>query len=427
MIFVGVILFMAFLFKPVYAPKIDYSGEYGLDSKSAKGFYGLKTLLEKSIKRNLIKNDSFNLSTLKYKKGVTALYINSFINLNESQSKELAEFIKAGNTAIFLANNFQYDTGVFKNTNSDKNTESIDSLHKEPLDSIILDDDLPEQESEFQDEQAENNQIPADTTKNRNHLQNDFSENCKQVYFVESGLKLDTILSKKIIPSHFIGFEADTIQPFLMCGERIVAYALPHANGTLLVHHAPELFGNIHLNEKWYKENAEFIFDHLLGDEIYIMDTAEIQQMNEFLLSELLKKRPLKYAYYLTLALVFVSILVSIKRKYRPTNVMVQKQNLSMQYAKSLSRLFFVESDYYNMVVKIKENFYHYVQKHFYLNPSDPDFVRLLAKRTGASVTLIQSIISLSEVTKNQKLDEHYFMELYQKTEQFKKISSSWK
>ena len=57
MIFVGVILFMAFLFKPVYAPKIDYSGEYGLDSKSAKGFYGLKTLLEKSVKRNLIKNE----------------------------------------------------------------------------------------------------------------------------------------------------------------------------------------------------------------------------------------------------------------------------------------------------------------------------------------------------------------------------------
>ena len=132
--------------------------------------------------------------------------------------------------------------------------------------------------------------------------------------------------------------------------------------------------------------------------------------------------------YYLpgiTLALVFVSILISFKRKYRPTKVMVQKQNLSMQYAKSLSRLFFVESDYYNMVVKIKENFYHYVQKHFYLNPSDPDFVRLLAKRTGASVTLIQSIISLSEVTKNQKLDEHYFMELYQKTEQFKKKHGS--
>lgn len=140
-----------------------------------------------------------------------------------------------------MANNFQYDTGVFKITNSDKNTESMNSLHKEPLDSIILDHDLPEQESEFQDEQAENNQIPTDTTKNRNHLQNDFSENCKQVYFVESGLKLDTILSKKIIPSHFIGFEADTIQPFLMCGERIVAYALPHANGTLLVHHAPEI------------------------------------------------------------------------------------------------------------------------------------------------------------------------------------------
>lgn len=398
----GIIVFLALLFKPVYAPKIDNSGNFGLDSKSTKGFYGIKTLLEKSVNRKLIKNDSFTLKNLKYKKGVTALFINTSIHLNNDQSRYLSEFINAGNTAIFLTNNLEYNTKILKGKKDVKKAENLDSLLIESVDSLELDENLPEQEAEFEENHVDGNPIPSDTSNNNNIPSFDFSENCKQVYFVKSGLRLDTSLSKKIHPSTFVGFEGDTVKPFLQCGERLIAYNLNFQNGDILIHHAPELFSNMYLKEKWYKENAEIIFDHLRGEEIYIINTELIDELNSFLLSELLKKKPLKYAYYWAMALVLISILASLKRRYRPTKVMVEKQNLSMQYAKSLSRLFFVESDYYNMVLKIRENFFHYVQKHFYLSPTDPDYVKLLAKRTGVSTNMIQSILTLCEVTKNQ-------------------------
>lgn len=406
----SILVLMTILFKPSYRPNIDKSGTFDINSKKAFGFYGFKTLLEqmKGKAAVYLPSDSITFADLKGKNGVSAIILGKSTSIDSSRLNDVDTFLKAGNTLVVMSENLYF----FEGQNVEGETAQKDTSITEIID-------------------TSSHHLSNDTffIALKKQLNSITPLKCKKVNLGASEFVLDSTISEIINQGFTAPYIKNDFVSNLHCDSAFVSMSFSAYSGKVVFYLAPKLFSNYFINEKWYSKNTSFIFDQLAEGEIYILNNFSDQrsEREKYLLSEILNKPSLKYAYYLTMVMVVLSIILNFKRKYNPTEMIVKKKNLSMHYAKSLSSLFFINSDYYNMIIKIKNNFYHFVHKYYYLLPSDPDLVKNLAKRTGSSENLIESIIQLCEVSREQKPSEQHFNELYQKVEKFKKISSSWK
>jgi hypothetical protein len=124
-----------------------------------------------------------------------------------------------------------------------------------------------------------------------------------------------------------------------------------------------------------------------------------------------LKKRPLsfifdnisfKYAYFLLLATALLFVIFTAKRRQRIIPVIKPFKNTSLDFVKTIGRLYYHTKNHKDIALKKYNYLQHYVQSKYYLNIADPDIsFEQIAEKTGVDKDIIKKIMLLLEKIKS--------------------------
>ncbi|AEV98360.1 hypothetical protein A4D02_22590 [Niastella koreensis] len=179
--------------------------------------------------------------------------------------------------------------------------------------------------------------------------------------------------------------------------------------GSLYIHLAPMAFTNfflLHKNNKAYYDNALSYLPKsssvIRWDEYFRYHTASNSDGSAGggkglfpTLDWINKQQGLKSALPLLLVLMLIIYLFESKRKQRIIPVIVPLQNASVDFVKTVGRLYFQRHDNKNLALKMTVHFQDHVRSRYGIRAAlnDPEFEKKLAWKTGYNVNNIKNLL----------------------------------
>lgn len=185
-------------------------------------------------------------------------------------------------------------------------------------------------------------------------------------------------------------------------GENKASYIrLRVGNGSFFIHTAPLAFCNYFL---LHKQNMGY-YSQLLSamdanastvawDEYYLHKPQNGVQKAPSPLRVLMEQPAFRTALLTALAGLFLFVVLGIKRNQRMIPVIATPRNDSLDFVKTIGRLYFQKRDNKNLCQKMIVYFTEHVHSHFNITTGkmDRDFVTRLSQKSGCSGHTIQSI-----------------------------------
>jgi len=207
-----------------------------------------------------------------------------------------------------------------------------------------------------------------------------------------------------------------------------IAYA--HGGG-IYVHAEPLAFSNFFL---LHKDNKTY-YDQALS---WMPRNTDVLEWSDYFrynhqddhysaLHFLLGNRSLRWAFWLTILLFLVILLVESKNKQKPIAIIPRLRNASEDFVKTVGRLYFQRKDNQNLAAKMILVFLENIRSSYNLPTSvlDDAFAHKLAFRTGRPFNeVIDLIKDIHDSRLKASLTDHEIMHLYQKINQFNKPTS---
>ena len=203
--------------------------------------------------------------------------------------------------------------------------------------------------------------------------------------------------------------------------------------GTFFIHTSPYTFTNFFL---LYEQNRKY-FEKLMSlfpadarkivwDEYFLYKRSDNQPAMEShgVLSVILKYENFRWAFWLTLALLFVYILTEVKRRQRIIPPYEKPVNDSLEFVTTIGKLYYEKGDHKNLAEKLTQYFLDYVRNRFKIPTVEinPSFVQQLSAKSNRDVAEINAItetihtINLSEtITQKQLMDYYELLENFYK------------
>ena len=201
--------------------------------------------------------------------------------------------------------------------------------------------------------------------------------------------------------------------------------------GNLYVHLAPIAFTNyflLHKNNISYYENVLSVISpditRLVWDEYYIAKRQEGSKKKSNWIDGFLKHPSLKWALLTALLTLLVYVLLGMRRNQRLIPVISKPKNDSLDFVKTIGRLYHDKGDHKNLAKKMSAYFLEHVRSRYKLATSELNetFVNNLQTKTGAAKEDIEKIISfirhldsLDIVTDKQLASFHKLLENFYK------------
>jgi len=199
-------------------------------------------------------------------------------------------------------------------------------------------------------------------------------------------------------------------------------------SGSIYQHSVPELFINHASKQDYYVDYLNQIFDEF-DPEFVVLDHPSFNKMRssgntnspiQFILSQ----KSLRTAYYLILVTSLLFIVFKSKRKQRPIPVLEKNRNTTLEYVETLSNLFSSQGQCARLIPHIKNYFYHTVKKKYYLDEKNPDFVKLLSKKSKFDPDELQIIVKmLNNADKGYSYPDDQLINLHRRVEFFYKTA----
>jgi hypothetical protein len=198
--------------------------------------------------------------------------------------------------------------------------------------------------------------------------------------------------------------------------------------GAIFIHLNPFQFSNFFL---LHKENISY-YDIALS---YMPVNTRVLEWSDYFrysrrgddfsaLRFILSNRSLRWAFWLTLLLFLLMFIVEFKRKQRPVAEIPALQNVSVDFVKTVGRLYFQQKNNQNLAAKMVAAFLENIRSAYNLSTSmlNEEFAHKLAFRTGRPVNEIMQLIqSIHESRLNPDLSDQEIMDLHQQLNQFTK------
>jgi len=198
--------------------------------------------------------------------------------------------------------------------------------------------------------------------------------------------------------------------------------------GGIFIHLNPFAFTNFFLlhkkNSKYYDETFSYLPSRtrvVEWSDFFRYTTAE---EHFSALRFILGNRSLRWALWLTLLLFALLFLMESKRKQRPITEIAPLKNASVDFVKTVGRLYFQQKNNQNLAVKMVAAFLENIRSAYNLSTSvlNDEFVHKLAFRTGKPVSEVKQIINLiHEVRLKPDLPDRELMDLHFQISQFNK------
>jgi hypothetical protein len=203
-----------------------------------------------------------------------------------------------------------------------------------------------------------------------------------------------------------------------------------YGNGNLYLHSYPYAFSNYYL---LYKNNNEYISKCLsilpekttvFWDEYYKKEQLENQE--DFSPIKFILKTPaLKWAWYITLLSLLVYVIFRVKRQQRIIPILKPFENTSLQFIKTVGRLYFNKGDHNDIIKKQIAHWLEYIRSKLIIPTAtlDSKFIESVSEKSGIEKYKIEEIIYVITDLKNGGASKNDVINLYKKLEYFYKNS----
>jgi len=198
--------------------------------------------------------------------------------------------------------------------------------------------------------------------------------------------------------------------------------------GTLYLHFAPLAFSNFFL---LHKKNIAYYQDALsylpaTVEEVVWDDYFTVSHRNWSALDYILGNKSLAAGLGLLLLLLLLIYLIESKRRQRPIAVIQPLQNTSLDFVRTIGRLYFQRRDNHNLASKMVTHFQDMVRTRYNLTTSslDEELVNRLAHRTGYEQEALSRLIGYMRVLPSKAyVPDEELMDFHRQLEAFYKIA----
>jgi hypothetical protein len=202
--------------------------------------------------------------------------------------------------------------------------------------------------------------------------------------------------------------------------------------GAVYLQAAPAAFTNfflLHKNNKHYYDRAlssipdtvSYVkWDDYFRHHIDGVDNANISAFSK--LKAFLSNEVLRWAFWLTILLFAIVYLIESKRKQRIIPVQKKLKNTSLDFVKTVGRLYYQRRDNKNLAQKMSTHFLSHIRSRYNMNTSqlDEDFESRLAYKSGKPITLVKEIISgIQQADINYEVSDDELMTFNEKIDSF--------
>lgn len=213
----------------------------------------------------------------------------------------------------------------------------------------------------------------------------------------------------------------------------VIMLRIKAGDGSFYIHSAPLVFSNYFL---LHKENINH-YNQLLSaispyvtkiawDEYFIHKPLYNQPKDPSPFRILMEQKSFRMAIYTALAGLIIFVLLGLKRNQRQIPRIVSHKNDLLEFVKTIGKLYFQKRDNRNICQKMSAYFTEHVYNHYKINTGsmDAEFVTKLANKSGATASLIQSIVDyISFVHSDTAVHDQQVTEFYHLLEKFYKTA----
>jgi hypothetical protein len=199
--------------------------------------------------------------------------------------------------------------------------------------------------------------------------------------------------------------------------------------GALYLHFAPLAFSNfflLHKNNKAYYDNVMSYLPssarEVIWDQYFRYSDRNSGSFSA--LGYILNNRALRWAFWLLLLLFLLIYLFDSKRKQRIVPVIEPLRNSSVDFVKTIGRLYYQRRDNYNLAQKMVAHFQDHVRRKYNLQASvlDDAFVDRLTYKTGLPKDTVKDLVyDMNRFPHQGWLTDQDLMEFNHKMEEFYK------
>jgi hypothetical protein len=198
--------------------------------------------------------------------------------------------------------------------------------------------------------------------------------------------------------------------------------------GTLYLHFAPLAFSNFFLLHKqnivYYQNALSYLpstVPEVLWDNYFTAPHGD-----KSALSYILSQKALAWAFWLVLLLALLVYLFESKRRQRPIPIILPLQNTSLDFVRTIGRLYFQRRDNHNLATKMVNHFQDQVRSRYNLNATslDEDLALRIAHRTGYQQEALLRLVGYMRVLPSKAyVPDEELMDFHRQLEAFYKIA----
>ena len=186
-----------------------------------------------------------------------------------------------------------------------------------------------------------------------------------------------------------------TYTPLSQLNDSVNFVRVAYGSGFIYLHTTPHLFTNIFLLTETGRTHAEAVTAHLTDGPIiydlkYWHTSAEggggsggsEREMDEGPFKYILSQPALKWAFYVLLGGVLLSLLFAFQRKERVVPVIHPKRNSSLAYLSTITELYLQHGGQVQIFEQMSEQLGHFLTSRYRIRPKDEAYYTLISKRT---------------------------------------------
>ena len=396
-IFIGLVVSAIILlfFTGDNKPKRQFDGRITLRVKDKRpygsfiAFEGLKSFFPKAAVNISKQEPGYWDSISNYDPAQAVVIVSPYFHADEQEMKKLLEFIENGNDAFISTMEISYDA------------EQMMKCDVNSADGMM-----------YYFEQTEGSDLLSVSLARPPFI--------RKAAYTYPGKRYDFYFYKTdTATTTVLGYDKNSNPNFIH---------LKAGKGNLYIHLAPLTFSNyflLHNNNISYYENLLSVISpattRIIWDEYFISKRQKRQERTSWL-SAFLKHKALKWALLTALITLLLYVLSEMRRKQRIIPVVAKPKNDSLDFVKTIGRLYHDKGDHINLGRKMSAYFLEHVRSRYKLATSElnDEFISNLHGKTGISeeeirelVLFIKNMDTMTEISDKQLAVFHKKLELF--------------
>lgn len=202
-----------------------------------------------------------------------------------------------------------------------------------------------------------------------------------------------------------------------------------YGDGTLFIHSAPLAFSNyfiLHKHNIRYFEQAMSVIpsdvNKIVWNEYYLVNRRSKDQKEPNWLSVLLRYNEFRWGFGTLLFLLLIWILLNSRRRQRMIPAHPKPKNDSLDFVKTMGRLYYDRKDHHNLAKKMSVYFFEHVRSTYKLptHTLDDSFVEALHYKSGYPAEELNAIIAFVQDMRNgRSVNEQQLNHFHNQLESF--------